>query len=91
MKRMMIAAMLLLGTVSVFAADEKCEVVSVKMKMEEKREVETCTASATGSIMLFGSGIKVECTATSDKGCKEAVRQARICVSDFIKSLLSWE
>jgi hypothetical protein len=89
MKRMMIAAMLLLGTVSVFAADEKCEVVSVKMK--EKREVETCTASATGSIMLFGSGIKVECTATSDKGCKEAVRQARICVSDFIKSLLSWE
>lgn len=89
MKRMMIAAMLLLGTVSVFAADEKSEVESVKIKKEEKQKAAVCTATVEGSLKVMGSGFQITCSATSDKNCRDAAREAKSCVEEVKKLLLS--
>jgi len=89
MKRMMIAAMLLLGSVSVFAADEKCEVELVAKEKVEKRAEESCTVTVDGTLKLMGTGFQISCSATSEKGCREALKEARSCVAELKKSLLS--
>jgi hypothetical protein len=89
MKRMMIAAMLLLGYVSVFASEGKGEErVEIGKKTELVQEI-PCTVSVTGSVRVVGLSLQVNCSATSEKGCKEASIEAKNCVREIKKEIES--
>lgn len=91
MKRMIVAAMLLCGTVSVFAAENKSDVMDKNqiaiVKMEkEKSEGVVCTVSLSASIGPEYMQVTVTCSATANT-CKEAIATAKQCVDDAKKAV----
>lgn len=91
MKRVLVAAMLLLGTVSVFAAEGKID--REKGKQEVKKEVKkmlnppgltyeqkSCTVTIGGEVGFFPFfEVEIKCTATATT-CKEASDDAQACL-----------
>jgi hypothetical protein len=91
MKRVIMAAVLLVSTVSVFAAGENSDKVKNAQQKEWKTdEVKSpvCTVSMEGSISLVGVSVKVTCSASA-ASCKEAITQAAKCL-DEAKQLLMY-
>lgn len=84
MKRVMIAAMLLLGSASIFASEGKCVTVSAERKIAVNRE-EACTVSVDGHVRAFGMSMRVVCTASSATGCRAAVAEAKKCLDEVKK------
>lgn len=91
MKRVIMAAVLLVSTVSVFAAGEnRDKVKNAQQKEWRTDEVKSpvCTVSMEGSISLVGVSVKVTCSASA-ASCKEAITQAAKCL-DEAKQLLMY-
>jgi hypothetical protein len=89
MKRMIMAVLLLVSTVSVFAADVKSEGKKDQVKTEIKmsgKELGECSISveATLSTPIFEA--KVTCKGTAAT-CKEAVSIAKNCLDEARKAL----
>ena len=88
MKRMIMAAMLLVSTVSVFAADVKSDKrkdqdkITVKMKTWETA---MCSMSLQATLGPSFAQIKVTCTGTATT-CKEAVGIASSCLNEARKA-----
>jgi len=89
MKRMIMAAMLLVSTVSVFAADVKSEgkkdEKATEVKIAAKEAVE-CSISITATIGPSWSSVTVTCTGTASN-CKEAVVTAKNCIEEAKKAI----
>lgn len=91
MKRMMIAAMLLCGTVSVFAAEKKSDVkdrniVAVVKEEMENGDAVVCTVSLSASIGPEYMQVTVTCSASAST-CKEAIATAKRCIEDAKKAV----
>jgi hypothetical protein len=90
MKRVIMAAVLLVSTVSVFAAGENSEKVKVGQQNEWKTggpESIVCTVSMEGSVSLVGVSVKVTCSASASS-CKEAITQAAKCLEEAKQILM---
>ncbi len=90
MKRVIMAAVLLVSTVSVFAAGENNDRVNNSQQKEWKTaEVKTpvCTVSMEGSVTLIGVSVKVTCSASA-ASCKEAITQAAKCLEEAKQILM---
>jgi hypothetical protein len=84
MKKMIMAAVLLVSTVSVFAGETGNEKVKLSQHNEWKNEEmknPTCTVSMEGAVSLPGISVKVTCSATA-ASCKEAITQAAKCLEE---------
>jgi intracellular sulfur oxidation DsrE/DsrF family protein len=84
MKRMIVAAVLLVSTVSVFAADVKSE-VNTKEKLREVRcsgvEVAECSMTLTATFGPSFAQVQVSCKGTAAT-CKEAGIIAKSCLDE---------
>lgn len=90
MKRVIMAAVLLVSTVSVFAAGENSEKVKTDQQNEWRKEdakSPTCTVSMEGSVTLIGVSVKVTCSASATS-CKEAITQAAKCLEEARELLM---
>jgi hypothetical protein len=89
MKRMIMAAMLLVSTVSVFAADVKSEVNrkadQIEIKVKEKK-VNECSMTLTATIGPSFAQVQVTCKGTAAT-CKEAGAIAKNCL-DVAKGII---
>jgi hypothetical protein len=84
MKKVIMAAVLLVSTVSVFAGETGNEKEKPGQHKEWKQEVvknPTCTVSMEGAVTLPGISVKVTCSATA-ASCKEAITQAAKCLEE---------
>lgn len=84
MKKVIMAALLLVSTVSVFAGETSNEKEkSGQHKEWKKEEVKspTCTVSMEGAVTLPGVSVKVTCSATATT-CKEAITLAAKCLEE---------
>lgn len=95
MKRVLVAAMLLLGTVSVFATEGKMDREKGKQEVKYEKTVdkssadvleEECTISLEGWIGIPYIGIHVSCSAKAAT-CKRAAEMVVNCVRDTIKAV----
>ncbi|MFZ9661824.1 MAG: hypothetical protein ACO29O_08095 [Chitinophagaceae bacterium] len=91
MKRMIVAAMLLCGTGSVFAAEQKSEmrnrdVISIVKKEKDQGEAVVCTVSLSASIGPEYMQVTVTCSASAST-CKEAIATAKSCIEDAKKAV----
>lgn len=91
MKRMIVAAMLLCGTVSAFAAENKSDVkggniVAVVKGEKENRDAVVCTVSLSASIGPEYMQVTVTCSASAST-CKEAIATAKQCIEDAKKAV----
>lgn len=91
MKRMIVAALLLCGTVSVFAAEHKSDVkernmLAIVKKEKESREAVVCTVSLSASIGPEYMQLTVTCSASAST-CKEAIATAKQCIEDAKKAV----
>ncbi len=89
MKRMIMAAVLLVSTVSVFAADVQREVSKDDKKIEvniPKGETGECSIALTATLGPSAAQIKVTCTGTAET-CKEAVSIASSCINEAKKAI----
>ena len=87
MKRMIMAAVLLVSTVSVFAADVKSEGKNDQKKKEAgvfNREAAECSMSLTATFGPSWGQVTVTCTGTAAT-CKEAVTVAKNCLDEARK------
>lgn len=90
MKRVIMAAVLLVSTVSVFAAGENSEKVKTVQQNEWRKagaKSPTCTVSMEGSVTLIGVSVKVTCSASATS-CKEAITQAAKCLEEAKELLM---
>ncbi len=90
MKRMIIAAVLLVSTVSVFATDVRKGEVKNDQLIERKIDQEeppVCTVTMETSISVPGVSVKVSCSASSST-CKEAIAMANSCLDEAKKILM---
>jgi hypothetical protein len=90
MKRVIMAAVLLVSTVSVFAAEDNSERGKSGQQKEWKSENEqsiVCTVSMEGSVTLIGVSVKVTCSASASS-CKEAITQAAKCLEEAKQILM---
>jgi hypothetical protein len=90
MKRMIVAAALLLSTVSVFAADVKSEGRNVQKKKEVKMsnlDASECSLSLTATFGPSWGQVTVTCKGTATT-CKEAVHIANNCLEEAKKAIL---
>jgi hypothetical protein len=90
MKRVIMAAVLLVSSVSVFATGENREKVKIGQQNEWRSEDPksiTCTVSMEGSVSLIGVSVKVTCSATASS-CKEAITQAAKCLEEAKQILM---
>ncbi len=90
MKRMIMAAMLLVSTVSVFAADVQREGSKDEKRIEvniSKGETSECSISITATLGPTAASIQVTCTGTA-ANCKEAVSIASSCINEAKKALM---
>lgn len=90
MKRMIMAAVLLVSTVSVFAADERKGEIDIDQKIERQKEqgkVPVCEVTLETSINLPGISIKVACSASSTS-CREAIALANSCLAEAKKLIM---
>jgi hypothetical protein len=89
MKRMIMAAMLLVSTVSVFAADVKSEGRKDEKKKEVKiatKEAAECSISITATLGPSWGSVTVTCTGTAST-CKGAVVTAKNCIEEARKAI----
>ena len=95
MKRVMVAAMLLLVTGSVFATEVKVDREKVKQEVQQEKTVdkasavvltEECTITLDGWIGLPFLGIRVSCQGTATT-CKRAAALVAKCVKETIKAV----
>lgn len=90
MKRVIMAAVLLVSTVSVFATESKGELkkeekrIEVKIQNVDKGE---CTYSASATIGPSWAKVEVKCSYTSTS-CKEAISQVNKCLDDARKAIM---
>lgn len=90
MKRVIMAAVLLVSSVSVFATGENREKVKIGQQNEWRSKDPksiTCTVSMEGSVSLIGVSVKVTCSATASS-CKEAITQAAKCLEEAKQILM---
>jgi hypothetical protein len=90
MKRMIMAAALLVSTVSVFAADIRKGDIDIDHKIERNKEQmkgALCTVTMETSISVPGVSVKVSCSASSTS-CKEAIAMANNCLDEAKKLLI---
>ncbi len=89
---MIMAAVLLVSTVSVFAADVKKGETVIERKIEQqgKKEKEpVCSVTMETSLSAFGFSVKVSCTGSSTS-CKEAIAIANSCLNEAKKQLMEY-
>lgn len=87
---MIMAAALLVSTVSVFAADVRNVDMNIDHKIErikEQMEGALCTVTMETSISVPGVSVKVSCSASSTS-CKEAIAMANNCLEEAKKLLI---
>jgi hypothetical protein len=90
MKRMIMAAVLLVSTVSVFAADVRKGEVKIDQRIERQKDqgkVPVCEVSLETSINFPGLSIKVTCTASSTS-CRQAIELAKSCLEEAKKLIM---
>jgi hypothetical protein len=90
MKRVILAAVLLVSTASVFAAGENSDRGKIDPQKKWKTEdamSPTCTVSMEGSVTLIGVSVKVTCSASATT-CKEAITQAAKCLEEAKQILM---
>jgi hypothetical protein len=90
MKRMIVAAALLVSTVSVFAADVKSEGRNDQKKKEVKisnRDASECSLSLTATFGPSWGQVTVTCKGTATT-CKEAVSIASNCLEEAKKAIM---
>ncbi|HSF45563.1 MAG TPA: hypothetical protein VLA58_06110 [Chitinophagaceae bacterium] len=84
MKKVIMAAVLLVSTVSVFAGETGNEKDKLSQNKEwKKQEVKdpVCTVSMEGAVTLPGISVKVTCSASAAT-CKEAITLAAKCLEE---------
>ena len=89
MKRMIMAAMLLVSTVSVFAADVKSEGKKDEKTTEAKiatKEAAECSLTLKATIGPSFAQVEVSCTGSAAT-CKEAVSIAKNCLDEARKAI----
>jgi hypothetical protein len=87
---MIMAAMLLVSTVSVFAADVKSEGKKEQKKIEIKAEKDVsflCSISLQATVGPSFAQVSVTCTGTA-VACKEAVSIAKNCLDEARKAFM---
>jgi hypothetical protein len=90
MKRMIVAAVLLVSTVSVFAADVKSEGKNDQKKEEIKisgKEASECSLSLEATFGPSWGNVTVTCKGTAPT-CKEAVSIAKNCLEEAKKAIM---
>lgn len=87
---MIMAAVLLVSTVSVFAADVRKENANQDQKIEQQKKQEkvpVCSVTLETSINIPGVSVKVSCTGSSTS-CKEAIAIANSCLDEAKKLIM---
>jgi hypothetical protein len=90
MKRMIMAAALLVSTVSVFATDVRKGEVNIDQKIERQKEQgrePVCEVSMETTISVPGISIRVTCTASASN-CREAIQLANSCLAEAKKLIM---
>lgn len=90
MKRMIMAAVLLVSTVSVFAADVKSEVSNDQKKIEIKvtdKENSECSMELSATFGPSWGSVKVSCKGTAPT-CKEAISIAMSCLNEAKRQIM---
>ena len=89
MKRVMLAAMLLVSTVTVFASETNGSTIKEEKKIlielnEEKGE---CTYSISAKVGPSWGQVEIKCSYTATT-CKEAISKANSCVEEARKAIM---
>jgi len=90
MKRMIVAAVLLVSTVSVFAADVKSDGRNDQVKKETKisdEETSECSLSLEATFGPSWGNVTVTCKGTAPT-CKEAVSIAKNCLEEAKRAIM---
>jgi hypothetical protein len=90
MKRIIVAAVLLVSTVSVFAADVKSEGKNDQRKTEIKisgKEASECSLSLEATFGPSWGNVTVTCKGTAST-CKEAVSIAKNCLEEAKRAIM---
>lgn len=83
MKRLMLAAMLLVSTATVFATETKgkTEGKTTETTQVNRKQTDECTVSISGKVGPAFAQVEVKCSYTSSS-CQEALTQVKKCIQD---------
>jgi len=88
MKRLMLAAMLLVSTATVFASETKGNESKEEKKMElNVKQKGECTYSISAKVGPTWGQVEIKCSYTAST-CKEAITQANKCVDEARKAIM---
>ena len=89
MKRVMLAAMLLVSTVTVFASETKGNESKEEKKIEWKADEQKgeCTYSISAKVGPSWGQVEIKCSYTATT-CKEAIAKANSCVDEARKAIM---